>query len=155
MKKFLHSCLYAAACSLTVLFVGLFVPRGSFDPNNRFFMERPWEKKLYQKLHVSKWKSHVPDMSVYIKRLMLKKLGTKTDPEKLKGLIAESCIAEGAHFILCILGLGLMLVWEEIGGVICSFLYIIGNLPYIIIQRYNRPRFIKTLKKWQNKELTV
>ena len=33
-----------------------------------------------------------------------------------------------------------------------SVLYALGNLPYIIIQRYNRPKFVRLLKRLQAKE---
>ena len=64
-----------------------------------------------------------------------------TIPQAL--LIAETCVAECVHWALIVLSLGLFLFWR--GGWAFAFwlVYnILGNVPFIIIQRYNRPRLV-------------
>ena len=43
-------------------------------------------------------------------------------------------------------------IWPGAGGVLITVIYIVlGNLPFIIIQRYNRPRLQKLLMMQQRK----
>ena len=143
-EKFLWSCAYAGICSLTVLAVGVFIPRDIFNCRSWFFRERAWESKLYAFLRVSKWKMRVPDMS--------KRLDSGMSADKMSALVAETCVAESAHVLLCFLALGMVLIWESSGGTVCTLLYAFGNIPYIIIQRYNRPRLMRTLEKQLHRE---
>ncbi|MDD6485259.1 MAG: hypothetical protein PUF72_11940 [Clostridiales bacterium] len=151
-EKFLWSCAYAGICSLTVLAVGVFIPRDIFNCRSWFFRERAWESKLYVFLRVPKWKMRVPDMSIYVKRLMRKRLDNGMSADKMNALVAETCVAESAHVLLCFLALGMVLIWESSGGAVCTLLYAFGNIPYIIIQRYNRPRLMRTLEKQLHRE---
>lgn len=155
MKKFMYSTVYAAICSLAVFIIGLFVPRSWFDPSNCLFREKKWEQggKVYNKIKISKWKSKLPDMSKYVKRLLSKRLNGNDSVEDITNLLKETCVAEVAHIVLCVLSLGMFLVWEGEGGAICCLLYAIGNIPYIMIQRYNRPRLMKMLNRLERKEM--
>ena len=43
---------------------------------------------------------------------------------------------------------GLLKIWRGPGGVILTVIYIVfGNLPFLLIQRYNRPRLQRLLEK--------
>lgn len=57
-------------------------------------------------------------------------------------LINETCIAEATHVIAAILGFGCVFVWNGIGGWIVSVLFLLINVPFVIIQRFNRPRLV-------------
>lgn len=57
-------------------------------------------------------------------------------------LIKETCIAEATHVLAAILGFGCVFIWEGIGGWIVSIAFLLFNLPFVIIQRFNRPRLI-------------
>ena len=59
------------------------------------------------------------------------------------------------HNLLNIAGLWLLNLWEGIGGVIVYLVYVLlGNLPFIIVQRYNRPRLKVLLNRLELKEGT-
>lgn len=48
-------------------------------------------------------------------------------------------MAEMIHVLLSLTGLGCLVIWQGIGGVLVTAVYILlGNLPFILIQRYNR-----------------
>lgn len=81
-----------------------------------------------------------------------KRLPPILESAQIVSMIQETCIAEWVHDLLCIAGFGCVFLWKGIGGWLVSLLYAVGNLPYIIIQRYNRPKFIRLLKKLQVKE---
>ena len=59
--------------------------------------------------------------------------------DKVKILIKETCVAEMTHFIVCLCGFYCTEIWECIGGIVLSLIYTLLNVPFIIIQRYNRP----------------
>ena len=61
-------------------------------------------------------------------------------------MIQETCIAEFVHIVLFVLGFGCVLIWEGPGGWMAAAVYnLLGNVPFILIQRYNRPRLQRLL----------
>ena len=59
-------------------------------------------------------------------------------------MLQETCVAEFIHVLLSILGFGAVFIVGGAWGWIISIVYFLaGNLPYIIIQRYNRPRLLR------------
>ena len=59
----------------------------------------------------------------------------------------ETIRAELSHLFLIIIS-PVFFFWNEnrIYGIICTILYIAGNVPFLMIQRYNRPRIEKIEK---------
>lgn len=153
MRNIIYDAVYGGICSLAVLIIGLMLPRRWFNPNAALFAERGWEDggKIYNKLHVNRWKGKLPDMSKYIKSMIAKRLHGSETADDIARLISETCVAEAAHYALMVLSLGMIVVWPGAGGVICCICYAAGNIPYIIIQRYNRPRLTRMAKRIQSK----
>ena len=60
--------------------------------------------------------------------------------KKIPILISETCIAEVTHVVAAILGFRCVFIWHGIGGWVVSILFLVINIPFIIMQRYNRPR---------------
>lgn len=84
-------------------------------------------------------------MSKVFKKLMpAKNLCGSVDSKRLMVMILETCEAEVTHFLLCLTGLYCLWIWPGTGGAIVYAVYVLlGNLPFILIQRYNRPRLVK------------
>ena len=62
-------------------------------------------------------------------------------------MIQETCIAQLVRVVLFVLGLGCVLIWDGPGGWITAVVYtLLGNVPFILIQRYNRPRLLHLMK---------
>ena len=40
-------------------------------------------------------------------------------------------------------------------GVMAALVYFAGNLPFVLVQRYNRPRLRRLLEKTKNREAEV
>lgn len=57
-------------------------------------------------------------------------------------MIAETCIAECTHVLLCIAVFRCLWIWPGWGGKAFTAIYILVNVPFIMIQRYNRPRLV-------------
>lgn len=115
------------------------------------FKSLPFEREgqAYKRVGIAKWQSRVPDMSRLLKGSMPeKRLEGRPDRDRLLQMIQETCIAEAVHALLCVAGLGAVWLWPGAGGWITWFVYcLVGNLPFILIQRYNRPRLVKLLRR--------
>lgn len=143
--KILYAALYLAALGILAHPVGLILPRRWFDHSKVPFRAYKWENggKAYEKLGVKTWKDRVPDMSKIMGDMVKKKMSTASTSAGLDTLITETCIAEAIHFALIVLSFGILFFWRDAWAYIVLALYnILGNVPFIIIQRYNRPRLV-------------
>lgn len=129
--------------------IGEAVPRSLFNPYAFPYKCYPFEKggKIYSLLRVEKWKDIVPDMSKFFPKMVAKKVKNHSDAASLEKLLKETCVAECTHYWLSIFGLACFWIMPGIGGIVITAVWIIfGNIPFMIIQRYNRPRIEKLLK---------
>lgn len=149
-------CLIYLALIGTILFaIGRVLPKEKFLFERFPFYSLPIEDggKIYQRIGVHKWKDSFPDMSKILPCLMpSKKLSGAVTAEQVELMIQETCIAEWIHGLLGILGFGCIWIWKSTGGWIVSVLYLFGNLPYMVIQRYNRPKFVNLLRMMRKRE---
>lgn len=155
MREFLKCVLYLAAIGFAFFLFGRILPKKMFEHDALPFQLFRFEKggRIYDALHIRKWKDGFPDMSVLLPALIpSKKLPKVLTTAQIESMIQETCVAEWIHELLCLFGFGCVFLWEGVGGWLVSALYVLGNLPYIIIQRYNRPKFVRLLKKLQAKE---
>ena len=99
---------------------------------------------------VKQWQAKVPDMSRIFTNIMPAKKLKRQTLSDLPRMIQETCVAEWTHGILSIAGLAMLWFWPGIGGICMTAVYILlGNLPFIVVQRFNRPRLQKLLLKQQ------
>lgn len=155
MVHFLQCFLYLAVLGTASFFVGRFIPKDWFSCEKPPFRCLPFERsgKIYNKLGVRRWKEHMPDMSAIFPALMpSKKLPKNVTPAHLELMIQETCVAEWTHWLLCITGFGCVLVWKGLGGWLVSLLFVLVNLPFIIIQRHNRPKLMQMRRILQEKD---
>ena len=121
--------------------IGRLLPKSWFHADRFPYKTAACETKIYQALRVKSWQSKVPDMSRIFKRIMPEKKMTAETIADVPRMLEETCVAELTHFLLSFLGLAMLWIWPGAGGIIVTVIYILlGNLPFIIIQRYNRPR---------------
>ena len=132
---------YAAALGIVSFFLGRLLARCTFHPERFPWRAYAWEDAVWRALRVRHWQARVPDMSRVFTKLMPAKRLTKQTSADLPRMITETCVAELTHTALSPCGLVMPLLWRGAGGVIAAAVYILlGNLPFIIVQRYNRPR---------------
>ena len=137
--------------NLSVVNICLFLPDKIFNPRAFFFRSHPFERdgQIYEKVFkVKSWKHRLPDGGgLWKKRGYKKRHLEDLSEENLERFLLESCRAELTHwlaisffwvfgFFLSASVTGLMLI-----------IALLGNLPCIIAQRYNRPRFLRLLEK--------
>lgn len=141
------------ACYLILIGVGSFVlgralPKEWFSFEKMPYRSLPIEAEgaLYNKFGIRYWKHLLPDMSkLFPKLIPSKKLPPIVDADRLLIMIRETCVAECIHTLLSVLGFGCVFIWKSVGGWVMSLLFLLGNLPYIFIQRHNRPKLIRLL----------
>ena len=149
--QFLKCACYLAGLGIVSFVLGRLVPKTWFEytsfPYRTFAFER--NGKLYEALRVSRWQSRVPDMSRLFSKLMPpKKMPARPDEQTLLVMIRETCAAEATHALLILAGLGLLAIWPGAGGIVLYLIYaIFGNLVFLIIQRYNRPRLVRLYER--------
>ena len=84
MHGFWRAALYAAALGILAHPVGQALPRRWFDPHRTPYRCRDWEQggRVYNKLHIRRWKDRLPDMSRLMPDMVKKKLAA-ADPMSL------------------------------------------------------------------------
>lgn len=124
-----------------------------FDPEKRMYQPKSWERggRFYcDALHIQKWKDLMPQH--------IGKDGFSKDHldavsvEYLDEFIMETCRAEWNHTINCLMCILLLLINRLLTAVFLSLLLFMGNLPFVMIQRYNRFRLQKLRKVIIRKE---
>lgn len=147
----LNCAIYIAAIGLAANLIGPLLPKSWFCPDRFPFRSFSWERdgSIYLKLRIRAWKDRVPDMSKITRRLYRKEVDLRANEENLSRLIQETCLAEAVHNVLIVLSLAVLRIWRGGWGWFIWFLCILGNLPFIIIQRFNRPRLKRTLTRLQ------
>ena len=143
--NFLYALLYIAALGILSHFVGQALPRAWFSTEKFPYRAAEWEKggKVYEKLVIKRWKDFLPDMSRIMPDMVKKKVTKQSREQGMGVLIAETCVAECVHFWLIILSLGIFVFWRGGWAAVFWLVYnILGNVPFMIIQRYNRPRLV-------------
>lgn len=143
---------YLIITGIISFFVGRLLPKKWFRPDLFPYRSYKFEQegRIYDKLNIRKWQNKVPDMSRILPKWMPAKNLSGNYRERLPRMLQETCVAELIHSLLCITGLYCIKLWPGFGGVVIVMLYIVFfNLPFIIIQRYNRPRLIKLTQRTQ------
>ena len=129
--------------------LGEAIPRDAVRFDKFPYAPNKWENGgyFYKKLRIEAWKRALPDKSRYMRTMVRKSIEDNRSSEHLKCLIEETCVAELVHWLLLLVGQLLRLFSESAVGVVASILYSLSNVPFIMIQRYNRPRLVALYQK--------
>ena len=143
--ELLYTLLLAVFLAVASHYIGQALPRESFFADRFPYRSFAFEKNgsIYRRIGVHKWMDMVPDMS----RVM----GDMT-AEDVRVLIRETCVAEHVHFMLCVVFLFVSRFWVDSTWVFFWVIYAVCNLPFIIIQRYNRPMLLRLLARMEARE---
>ena len=151
---FISCAIYLSLLGLCAFSLGRLLPKNSFHYEARPFCPFSWEQqgRFYEKLHIRFWQNKLPDMSRLFSWLMPEKRLSQENFAHLPRMLQETCVAEFMHLLLMVLGFYCVHLWRGPGGWILSLLYCCGNVPYIMIQRYNRPRLLRLLHKQEERK---
>lgn len=126
------------------------LPNSFYSYKKWLFREHRWESngKFYEKhLYVKFWKCKLPEISDFVKSMFTKKHLQNNSHDYLRQFLDESCKAEFVHWTIIASSI-LFFFWNGVSDAMLILLIAaLLNMPYIIIQRYNRPRIIRLLKK--------
>lgn len=119
------------------LAVGHLIP-SRFTGSERWFQQKKWEPKLYEKLNVQAWKMHMPTF----------------DPDSfdiakhgLNEVIGAMCKSEVVHEVIILFSFLPMLAAFPFGAfpvfLLTSLFAAFIDTAFVILQRYNRPRLME------------
>lgn len=128
------------------------IPHYHFNPNHWLYRRRSWEREgeLYRDiLKIKKWKRHLPDGARFLGQLGFQKKQLKEKSETyLRTFWVETCRAEMTHWIF-ILFAPFFFLWNPLWVGFFMIVYALTeNIPFILVQRYNRYRFARLLDRY-------
>ena len=152
--ELLYTLLLAVFLAVASHYIGQALPRESFFADRFPYRSFAFEKNgsIYRRIGVHKWMDMVPDMSRVMGDMVPKKLRAGMTAEDVRVLIRETCVAEHVHFMLCVVFLFVSRFWVDSTWVFFWVIYAVCNLPFIIIQRYNRPMLLRLLARMEARE---
>ena len=145
---------YIAAAGVASHFIGEALPRQCFDPCRFPFSPWPWEKsgRLYRALRVHAWKNRLPDMSRVAPDMVKKRVSLTGSSGEVRRVAIETCVAEVVHWALMLLSFIIYLLCPRPLGAALAVLYGLSHIPFIIIQRYNRPTLVTLAERLKQRE---
>ena len=124
------------------------LPSSFFDCKKSRFKAKEWERggRWYRdNLKINVWKDRLPQ---HIKKDGFSKAHiTNMSVEYLDEFIMETCRGEWFHLNNCLCGIFTMVLNPFGWNFGITFLVLLGNVPFGIIQRYNRFRLLVVRKK--------
>lgn len=125
-------------------FLCIFRSRKAFSPERRMFRAHSWERdgKIYSSLlKINRWKDHLPQHIG--KKGFSKNHLDGVSPDYLDEFILETCRGEWNHRANCWFALVLFILNPFGLALLLTLLLLLGNMPFAVIQRYNRFRLQK------------
>lgn len=128
-----------------------FLPDKIYDCKNLLFKTRKIEinGNIYKKFFkINLWKDYLPEAGKFLGlHPFSKKHFISKSNQYIKRFILETCRGELAH-ILPFLFLPVSFIWNPtFADIITLFYVIIFNIPFIMVQRYNRIRLVNLINK--------
>ena len=128
------------------IFLGNLSKRFRINPMHPWFLERPFEKKLYAFLRVKKWKG---------KALTYDPEAFSLKAHSLQEIAASMTKAELDHWMNELVSLSSLLfslLWGEFWiFLVTAIAAMLFDGQFILIQRYNRPKVLRILEKRKQK----
>lgn len=112
------------------------------DYTRKWFSEKSFERKLYKLMQVKKWKKRLPTYDPQ---------NFDIKSHSMSEIVQVTCQSEIVHEINMVLSFVPVLfsIWFDSLGVflITSFAAFLFDSMFVIMQRYNRPRLVRLMKK--------
>ncbi len=118
------------------------VKHNQFDYSGAWFQEKSFEADFYKKLKIKSWKIGIPTYDP--DTFDIKK-------HSLEEIVMATCQAEVVHEIIVVLSFVPILFSLEFGAVSVFILTSVAagcfDMIFVLLQRFNRPRLVKMLKR--------
>lgn len=112
------------------------------DYTRKWFQEKPWEKKLYRAIGVKRWKNKMPTYSPDT---------FDAGKHSLSEIAQSMCQSELVHetIVVCSFVPILFSIWfgEPLVFILTSVFGAAVDTMFVMMQRYNRPRIMRLLKR--------
>ena len=143
---------YIALIGILAHVLGEALPRKWFHWDRFPYRAFPWEAggRIYETMGIRRWKDRLPDKSKHTKKTFTKQIKGHDNPDGLIRFLQETCVAEFVHWCLLLLSFPLYSYVPTPFGAAVTVLYALSNVPFICIQRYNRPRLLRLLNRRLN-----
>lgn len=142
------------------------LPEKAVDPFRKIYRVAKWEKKVYKKLGIVKWKDKIPETGGLLVKFQKKKVLDFHDNEYIMTFMRESVYAEVMHVISAIAGLAVpalcavRLLWPDvipqvhwcvrIALPVALVNFVLQVLP-VMVQRYVRPQLMSVYLRNQKR----
>jgi len=139
-------------CCFGMAWIVRVFPKSLYEPNNCFFKEKAFEKQLYKAIRIAKWKDRLPEWGKIL-GFEKKNLNKDLQAQYLDRFILETCYAEVGHLGMALLGFACIAVNPNsyfLMALICALVNVVIQIPFILIQRYNRPRLLRIRVKYSS-----
>ena len=136
------ACFYHFAMRLLVGHIINGIMQNKADYRKPWYQLRPFERKLYHVLNVTKWKGNMPTYTP-----------APSDPKlhSWDEIAQAMCQAEIVHEVIVVLSFLPLLAAVPFGAfpvfLITSLLAAVYDASFAIMQRFNRPRILKFIEK--------
>lgn len=128
------------------------IPITFYKQINWFFKGHPYEKRLYKIIKIGRWKRKLPEWGK-VWNFDKKHLKKELNLEYIDRFILETYRAEIGHLGMAILGFACVLVNPSdyyLMAITSSIVNCFIQIPFCLIQRYNRPRLMKIRLRYEN-----
>lgn len=134
-----------------------FLPSRWYDHKRAFFRTRKWEMRFYEAIHLRAWKDYLPELGGIV-GFAKDRMPEVVDANYLDRFLWETCYTETSHWICMVLGwsfIPTVFLFDHFERYIGLFIGIsclnfVAHLPFIITQRYNRPRLESLRNRFRN-----
>ena len=152
--RLLFCLLYIPAMGILAHMIGEALPRKWFNPEAWPFAPYKFEQngRIYDKLAVRRWKDRLPDMSKVMHDMTRKSVSMSQGSKHAENVVRETCVAETVHWVLMLLSWLIYRIYACTLGAIIAIVYALSHIPFIIIQRYNRPTLLLLAKRLKQRE---
>jgi len=153
LYAFLSLAICGGTCGIISILSHL-LPKVFFSQKNPCFHVFGFERNLYEKIMIKKWKDKIPELGKLC-GFKKDKLYNPNDPIYMKTAIQQNCIAESLHSLSALIGIAIFFVLPSsfvlsVGIPVFVLNSVLHGLP-VLIQRYHRPKFVRiyeyTLKR--------
>ena len=135
--------LYHFAMRLAVGAVIHAIMKNKADHTRAWFREKRFERVLYRWMRVREWKKHIPSYSPET---------FDTRQRTVEEIVGATCQAEIVHEVIMLLSLLPIALIPLLGGavamIVTSVLSILIDAPFVVVQRYNRPRLVRVMERF-------
>lgn len=139
---------------LGIAYFALKIPKEWISHENAWFIERRWESTVYSLIKIKKWKGRLPEAGGIFKSGFSKKSLKSKNGDYLRLFVVETRRGELTHVMVMLPGV-LFFLWNpvHVGWMMVCY-GILVNLPFALLQRYNRHRLLKIIGKRKQEAVT-